>query len=215
MLEALGAKLALGFAWSKAKAISGWSAMSPKMHLYIIGAVAAVLAFIGHQLYAHHQLKTQYELGLKKGHADQFAHDQAEMDKVRAQARAFKQQADKANTLIHNQEKAIHDAQVARNHALADALRMRVRTSAQPSRGGVANLSGSAGARVAAGGSQPPADAGLGSGADRPLVCVDVNQLIDYAEQADDDYDALVKQEDAQKKYQQHWPSTTAQPPSQ
>lgn len=180
--------------------------------VWIALAVAAVL--IGGYLWVNHKIHQAYAEGSKAGHVAQFAYDQALADKARAQARDLKLKLDTANTKIHNQEQTSHDQTVATNRALADALRMRIaeRQRVQASDRGVANLPGAATAGVPAGGPHPQADAQLGQGADRPVVCVDANQLIDYAEQADNEHDALVKTEDAQKKYQEHWPTGAPQP---
>jgi hypothetical protein len=226
MLTALIGLLGVGGIAGLALHLFGWAGTLAKMTSFGQGAksivsriprwawiaLAVVALLVGGYLWINHKIHQAYANGSKDGHAAQFAHDQAEMDKVRARARAFKLQLDTANTKIHNEEQARHDQVTAANRALADALRLRVGTKAQPGGRGVANLSGAAAAGVAAGGSQPPADAGLGQGADRPLVCVDAGALIDYAEQADDEHDALVKQEDAQKRYKERWPSATASP---
>jgi hypothetical protein len=174
-------------------------------------AVAAVL--VGGYFWVNHKIHQAYANGSKAGHAAQFAHDQAEMAKARALARAYKLKLDTANTKIHNEEQTRHDQTVAANRALADALRLRVRTSPQPGGRGVSNLPGAATAGVPAGGPRSTADAGLGQGGDRPLICVDGAKLIDYAEQADNEHDALVRTEDAQKRYQEHWPSGATAPP--
>lgn len=175
--------------------------------VWIALAVAAVL--LGGYLWINHKIHQAYANGSKAGHAAQFAYDEGIAAKARAQARDFKQKLDTANVKIHNQEQTSHDQTVAANHTLADALRVRIaqRQRVQAGDRSSANLPGAAATGVPAGGSQAPTDAGLGQGAARPLVCVDAYQLVDYAEQADNDHDALVKTEDAQKRYAEHWPA--------
>jgi hypothetical protein len=199
---------------------SGAKAAAMKVPRWVWIALAVTVVLVGGYLWVNHKIHQAYTqghtLGRKEGHAAQFAYDQAIMAKARAQARAFKKQLDTANTTIHNQEQTRHDQTVAANHALADALRMRFdRQSNRPQArgGGGGHLPGATVAGLSTGGSQPGADAQLGQAADRPIVCVDAQQLIDYAEQADNDHDALVKTEDAHKRYLEHWPSGATAPP--
>lgn len=216
MLTALIGLLGIGGVAGLALKFFGWTAIKtwaksipPKAWI----ALAIVGVLVGGYLWINHKIHAAYVQGKKDGHAAQFAYDQAQLDKIRAQARAFKQKLDDANTRIQTEEKARHDQTVAANRALADALRVRIGTKAKPGGGGSANLPSTAPPGVSAGGPQPPADAGLGQGADRPLILVDANRLIDYAEQADNDHDALVRTEDAHKRYQQSWPSGVTAPP--
>jgi hypothetical protein len=46
----------------------------------------------------------------------------------------------------------------------------------------------------------------VAGGAAAPRVCVDAGRLIDYAEQADNDHDALIRIEDAWRQYQANQP---------
>lgn len=192
----------------------GAKAAVQKVPRWVWIALAVTAVLVGGYLWVNHKIHQAYADGSKAGHAAQFAYDEGIAAKARAQARDLKIKLDTANVKIHNQEQTSHDQTVAANRALADALRVRIdqRQRVQPGDRGVANLPGAAAAGVSAGGSQAQADAQLGQGAARPVVCVDANQLIDYAEQADNDHDALVKTEDAQKLYQQHWPTGAPQP---
>lgn len=172
--------------------------------VWIVLATAAVL--LGGYLWVNHKIHQAYANGSKAGHAAQFAHDQAENDKIRQQAIAWKRKADQANATIHQKEQALHDQTVASNRALADALRLRLGAAHQPSGGSGQHLSGASAAAVQPGGPQSQADAAVASGAAAPRVCVDAGALIDYAEQADNDHDALIHTEDAWKGYKGNEP---------
>lgn len=192
----------------------GAKAAAQKVPKWVWIALATVAVLVGGYLWVNHKIHQAYANGSKAGHAAQFAYDEGIAAKARAQARAYKVQLDTANAKIHNQEQTSHDQTVAANRTLADALRVRIaqRQRVQAGDRGSANLPGTAATGVPAGGSQAQADAQLGEGAAGSVVCVDANQLISYAEQADNEHDALVRTEDAQKRYQEHWPAGAPQP---
>jgi hypothetical protein len=113
MLEGLVAKFALGFAWSKAKAISGWSTMSPKMHLYIIGAVAVVVLGLLHQHVAKVKLHNQY----KDGYAQAQVDDAKKLKDANARITAL-------SITIAADERKKNDEKVVAISAHADAVRL-------------------------------------------------------------------------------------------
>jgi hypothetical protein len=166
-------------------------------------AAALVAAFLWHQHAMHKALKQAHD----SGYAQARSEDQAAIDKARAAARDWKLKADQANETIHKKEQALHDQTVANNHALADALRMRVHANAaaQSVGGSRTTMSGAASAADRQGRPDARTDARVVAQAD-PLVCVPAGRLIDYAEQADNDHDALIRTEDAWKQYEANQP---------
>jgi hypothetical protein len=201
MFSFLG-KIAWGLLWSRAKsnAARDWAAIPPKVKQWLLIAVAVLILGFVHQIYAHRQAHKQYVAGYA---AAQKA-DQALIDKERAEAVAWKKKADDNNSKIVAEGKARHDETVAHNHALADALRVRIHAASQPIGASRPALPHFAGAAVQPGGPQPQADAGLAGEA--ATVCVNAEQLIDYAEQADNDHAALETTEDTWKRLQRTWP---------
>jgi hypothetical protein len=166
-------------------------------------AIAALLLglFLWHQLTVR-----KHDVALiHQAKVEQFAHDQAQLDAARKAAVNWKRKADQANSRIHDEEKARHDQNVAHNRALADALRLRLRAKAQPVGRGGSVVSGASGIAGWSGGPLSQANAGV-VGETASSICVPGAPLIDYAEQADNDHDALIRIEDTWRRYQQNQP---------
>lgn len=219
MFGMLGGKLALWLARSALMSSPVGGALKggfgllqriPKPVWEALTVAAYVIALIClHQHYANAAISKAY----KDGFAAARKQDQEAADQVRAKAEAYKVSADAANVKIYNERKVAHDQVVAVNHRLADALRVRAAAAAvHPVSGGRGHLPGATDAAVRTGGPPSPADAQLGAGP-APVVCVDAGQLIDYAEQADDEHDALEKAEDAWKQYRANQPVSAPSPP--
>lgn len=170
----------------------------PKAWLVLAIIAALIGAVVWHQHAAHKALSQADQSGYNRAKEE----DRAAMAKARSEATAWKSVADLNNAKIIQQEKARHDETVAHNHALADALRVRLGASkVHPAGSGGGNLPRPATAAGGSGRPLAPADAGLAG-----QVCVPAGPLIDYAEQADNDHDARIRIEDAWRRLQQSWP---------
>lgn len=168
--------------------------ISPKVWLYIAIALAVAGAVVWHQHAAHKALRTADATGYARALKD-VAERQKKID---AAAVKLKQKVDARTAKIAQQERTHYDQDVARNHALADALRLRYNAPAGPPRRSGAALPSAARPASAAGGSQPPADAGMAQ--------VPALPLITYAEQCDNDHAARIRVEDAWKRFKLEWP---------
>jgi hypothetical protein len=110
------AKLGLGLLWNRAKtnAKADWQAISPKVRLWIIGAIVVTILGVAHQWYAHRQLNKRYDDGYK-----QAVHDEAEKLK-NANARIEALSAE-----IAADERKKNDEVVDRIDAHANAISVR------------------------------------------------------------------------------------------
>src|SRR5690348_5639257 len=113
MLEGLIAKLALGALWSRVKtnAAHDWQAIPPKARLWIIGIVAAILAIVAHQWWAHHVLNEAREAAYTVGYAKAVTDIQTQEAKVTAVLEGVKTKGDAKNVAINEGVKKSHDAQ--------------------------------------------------------------------------------------------------------
>jgi hypothetical protein len=176
----------------------------PRQFWYALIVIAIV---VGGYFWVKHQIHAAYDRGYKDGYTQARNEDIAAAAKQREAALAWKKRADDANETIRQKEQALHDQTVASNRALADALRVRVHNAqVQPAGGGGQAVPGAAAAADRHSRPQPQADAAVAGGAAAPRVCVDAGRLIDYAEQADNDHDALIRIEDAWRQYQANQP---------
>jgi hypothetical protein len=182
--------------------IAGAGAVLKRIPPKVWLALAVIAALIGGYLWVEHKIHQAYAEGSKAGHAAQFAHDQAEADRVRAIARQWKQRADAEHAKITQEERASYDKTVAANRALADALRLRVSPPIHSGNGGGGYLSSASSLGDSSGRPEPQADARL-AGA---TATVPAEQLITYAEQCDDDHAARITVEDQWKRLQDSWP---------
>lgn len=198
MFEGLAIKAIFGGIASKAK--SAWSAIPPKVKLILLAIVAAVALIFLHQWYADRQLKAADQAGYDRAKRE----DQAAMTKARTDAAAWKQKADVSNGKIKQKGDTLHDQAVTHNRALADDLRLRVGTKVQPSGRSGPGMPGVATAAGRPDGSQPYTDAGL---AEQATATVPALDLINYAEQCDNDHDARIRIEDAWDRYKANWPT--------
>jgi hypothetical protein len=114
MFAGFFAKIAAGFLWSKAKAVSGWSALSPKAKMIILGVIAAVVLFFAHQWYAGRQASKHYMDGYKQAQKD----DAEELKNANARIAAL-------SVEIATKEREGFNADVVHINARTDAVRMR------------------------------------------------------------------------------------------
>jgi hypothetical protein len=202
MFEGLAARLAASVVLGKVK--SAWGAIPPKVRLYALIALAVIAAGLAHHFYAKHQLHAQYQLGYDAGYAQAVKDDQKKIDAANAAARAWKTKADASNMKVTTEERGHYDDKASHNRAVADAIRVRIRAKSQPQNGSSPALPHFAAAGGAAGGPQPQANAGLAGEA--ATICVNAEELVTYAQNADDDHDARVTVEDQWKRLQINWP---------
>jgi hypothetical protein len=193
----LAANAVLGRAAANARA--DFAAIPPKVKLYAAIAIGLLGLFFIHQHVAHKAIAG----ARAAGYAAAKSEDKAAADKIAAHALAVKHQVDELHAAIVHQERVHYDNQAASNRALAAALRLRVQQHAQVQSGSYpgTDLPGAPGAPGAAGGSQARADAGMAE----PTATVSANQLIDYAEQCDDDHAARITIEDAWARLKATW----------
>lgn len=175
MFEGLIAKIALGALWGRVKtnAVHDWQAIPPKARTAILIALAAIALFFVHQHFAHRALKAQFSAGYK----------QAQKDDAET-ALNLKAQIDALNVTIANQQRKIYDAQVARNSAAADALRVRGpgKASCTVYSGGPSGAGGHIEAAAAG-------DAAVGQVPDRTgtaLIAMPFNDALGFAQAYDD-----------------------------
>jgi hypothetical protein len=146
MFASFFGKIALGLLWSKAKAVSGWQALSPHAKKIVLGIVAAVVLFFVHQHFAHRALKNAATVAVA-----------AEDARISKQALALKAKIDALTLQIATTERNRLNEENARIDRSADALLVHgpgkaactLRSEPSAATGGPAPLGSEVGARLA------------------------------------------------------------------